>query len=84
MYSCKGYAAVLMLSLWIGMAAPANSATVISEVFYDASGPDAGNVFVELFGLPGESLDGLILEGVNGGNGAVYRSILLSGVIPAV
>lgn len=62
---------------------PLRAAPVISELFYDASGSDAGLVFVELFGSPGESLDGLVLEGVNGGNGSVYTSVALSGVIPA-
>lgn len=62
---------------------PANSTPIISELFYDASGGDAGKVFVELFGAPGESLNGLVLEGVNGGDGAVYTSFALSGTIPA-
>lgn len=63
--------------------APLGATPVISELFYDASGSDAGQAFVELYGSPGESLDGLVLEGVNGGNGAVYTSLSLSGVIPA-
>jgi hypothetical protein len=63
--------------------APLGATPVISELFYDASGSDAGLAFVELYGSPGESLDGLVLEGVNGGNGAVYTSLGLSGVIPA-
>ena len=62
--------------------APAGAAPVISELFYDASGSDAGLTFVELYGAPGESLDGLVLEGVNGSNGSVYTSFALSGVIP--
>ncbi|GMQ88481.1 MAG: hypothetical protein BMS9Abin08_1732 [Gammaproteobacteria bacterium] len=59
-----------------------SASPVISELFYDASGTDAGQVFVELFGMPGESLDGLVLEGVNGSGGTVYTSLDLSGVIP--
>jgi len=78
----KGCAAALLAALWAGVITPASAVTVISEVFYDASGSDAGKVFVELFGMPGESLDGLVLEGINGSNGAVYRSIPLAGVIP--
>jgi hypothetical protein len=58
------------------------ASTVLSEVLYDAAGTDNGNVFVELFGAPGTVLDGLLLEGVNGADGAIYRSISLSGVIP--
>lgn len=57
--------------------------TLLSEVLYDAAGTDNGSVFVELFGAPGASLDGLLLEGVNGADGSVYSSIALSGVIPA-
>jgi len=65
------------------LSAQAMSASlVISELFYDASGPDAGLVFVELFGTPGESLNGLVLEGINGTGGTVYTSLNLSGVIP--
>jgi hypothetical protein len=55
---------------------------VISELFYDAVGSDTGLAFVELFGTPGDNLDGLVLEGVNGGTGSVYTSVTLSGVIP--
>jgi hypothetical protein len=57
--------------------------TIISEVLYDASSTDNGNVFVELFGTPGTLLDGLLLEGVNGSDGSVYRSVLLAGTIPS-
>jgi hypothetical protein len=58
------------------------ASTVISEVLYDASSTDNGNVFVELFGNPGTVLDGFMLEGVNGTDGNVYQTIALSGVIP--
>lgn len=60
----------------------AQAGTVLSEVLYDAAGTDNGNAFVELFGAPGTVLDGLLLEGVNGADGAIYRSVALSGVIP--
>ncbi len=56
---------------------------VISEVFYDASGPDSGLAFVELYGMPGTSLNGYRLEGINGTGGTVYSTVQLSGVIPA-
>jgi hypothetical protein len=79
----KGCAAALLAALWLGVMLPASAALVISEVMYDAGGSDAGNVFVELYGSPGESLDGLVLEGVNGSNGSTYLSITLAGVIPA-
>jgi hypothetical protein len=64
------------------MASQLNAAPVISELFYDATGSDAGLVFVELFGASGQSLQGLVLEGINGSDGAVYSSISLSGEIP--
>jgi hypothetical protein len=64
------------------MASPLNAAPVISELFYDAAGSDAGFVFVELFGAPGESLQGLVVEGINGSDGKVYSSTGLSGEIP--
>mgnify|MGYP001823699346 CR=1 FL=1 len=64
-------------------AATVQARTVISEVLYDAAGTDNGAVFVELFGTPGTLLDGLSLEGVNGSDGSVYRSVLLAGMIPA-
>ena len=57
--------------------------TIISELLYDAASTDNGNVFVELFGTPGTVLDGWLLEGVNGSDGSVYRSVVLAGVIPA-
>ena len=63
--------------------AGAQAQTVISEVLYDAAGTDNGNVFVELFGTPGTLLDGLLLEGVNGADGKVYRSVVLAGTIPS-
>jgi hypothetical protein len=56
---------------------------VISELLYDVSGPDTGQVFIELYGSPGTVLDGLQLEGVNGTNGSVYKTITLTGVIPS-
>jgi hypothetical protein len=83
MDTCKGYAAAVLAVLWMGVVAPASASLVISELFYDAGGPDAGHVFVELFGAPGESLDGMVLEGINGGNGAIYRSIILTSMVPA-
>jgi hypothetical protein len=60
----------------------APAATVISEALYDAVGADNGGVFVELFGTPGTVLDGLALDGVNGGDGSVYLTLALTGVIP--
>lgn len=62
---------------------PALALPVISEVFYDAVGSDDGLSFVELYGVPGTSLAGFVVENVNGANGAVGPSLALAGVIPA-
>lgn len=58
------------------------SAVVISEILYDAVSGDAGTVFVELSGTPGTDLSGWSLQGVNGDNGSVYKTVALGGVIP--
>lgn len=57
-------------------------AVVLSEVLYDATGSDAGKSFVELYGTPGTDLSGWSLRGVNGGDGAVYKTVTLNGTIP--
>jgi hypothetical protein len=73
---------LVALSVGLGLApAGARALPLISEVFYDAAGSDNGKSFVELYGAPGTSLDGLVLEGVNGSNGAVGPVLTLSGVI---
>ena len=76
------YQLLCAVSLLTGVSS-ASGATVISELLYDVSGPDTGQVFVELYGTPGTALGGLTLEGVNGTNGNVYKTVQLSGVIPA-
>lgn len=64
-------------------AATAATLPVLSEVYYDAPGSDDGQIFVEIAGLPGTSLEGFRLRGVNGSNGAFGPTILLSGTIAA-
>ena len=77
-------ALLLSAALLAAAAPPPRAAAVqLSEVLYDASGTDNGKVFVELWGLPGTSLDGYTLEGVNGGDGAVGPTLTLSGAIPS-
>jgi hypothetical protein len=61
---------------------PASALPLLSEVFYDAVGSDNGLSFVELWGPPGTVLDGLVVEGVNGGDGQAGPTVTLSGVIP--
>jgi hypothetical protein len=70
--------AAALASAWLG-AAPAYALPLISEVFYDAVGTDDGQSFVELYGTPGASLDGLTLEAINGADGAVTHTLTLSG-----
>ncbi|MCG8591086.1 MAG: PEP-CTERM sorting domain-containing protein [Proteobacteria bacterium] len=73
------------IAIWGGVLSAASGAganPVLSEVFYDAVGSDNGLSFVELYGTPGTSLDGLVLEGVNGAGGAVGPVVALAGVIP--
>jgi hypothetical protein len=64
--------------------APARAVPVLlSEILYDAAGPDDGGVFVELAGAPGTDLAGFTLEGVNGSDGSVTGSVALAGAIAA-
>lgn len=82
-YASRGVLCALCLSTF-SLSLPSTAcAVLISEVLYDGAAGDAGNVFIELYGAPGTSLDGWSLEGVNGGDGSVYRSVALSGSIPA-
>ena len=80
---CRGLVAALFLCSGL-VAQPGAALPLISEVFYDATGSDNGLSFVELYGAPGASVDGLLLEGVNGSNGAITPSVSLSGLIPAL
>ena len=77
-------AAGLTVTFLLAFAPQAASATpLISEAFYDAVGSDNGLSFVELYGDPGASLDGLFLEGINGANGSAGPTVALAGVFPA-
>lgn len=59
-----------------------NYPVFINEVYYDTPGSDV-HTFTELYGMPGMSLDGYSLEGVNGNGGSTYATIDLTGnVIP--
>ncbi len=73
-------AGLFALAFW---PAPSLALPVISEVFYDAVGSDDGQSFVELYGTPGASLAGLVLDNINGANGGVGPSLALSGTFPA-
>ena len=75
-----GLALLLGLLGWTG---GAGATPLLSEVFYDATGSDDGQSFVELWGTPGLALDGFTLEGVNGSNGSVTGTLALSGSVGA-
>lgn len=80
----RAHSSVLFGLFSLSLAAmPATALPILSEVFYDAIGSDAGRSFVEIYGAPGTVLDGLTVEGVNGANGAVSPVLGLSGVIGA-
>jgi len=64
----------------ITCATVAGAVPLISEVFYDAVGSDNGQTFVEIYGEPGSSVEGLFLEGVNGANGNIGPTIALLGI----
>jgi hypothetical protein len=72
--------AALGAALCLG-AAHAGASPLLAEVFYDAVGPDDGLVFVEIWGPPGTSLNGLVIEGVNGAGGGITDTLVLSGTI---
>ena len=72
-------ALALVAALATGAPLPAAAAPLLSELFYDAVGSDNGLSLVELYGAPGSALDGLRLDGVNGGDGAVCASGITAG-----
>jgi len=65
----------------LGLSVPGFAVPLIHEVFYDAEGADAPHVFTEISGLPGTSLDGYRLVGIDGASGLAYRQIDLSGAL---
>lgn len=69
-----------LATVWSG---GASALPVLSELYYDAVGSDDGESFVEIYGAPGTSLEGFAIDGINGTNGAVGPTILLSGSIGA-
>jgi hypothetical protein len=77
----KSLHAALGAALVLGAAQAGAAPLVLSEVFYDAVGADDGLSFVELWGAPGTSLAGLVVEAINGSGGGVTHSLALSGAI---
>ncbi|MDD5088918.1 MAG: hypothetical protein PHI18_09005, partial [bacterium] len=74
----------LVIVLSFALAAGASAQVVINEILYDTQGDDdPDQLFTELWGLPGTDLSGWSLVGINGNGGAAYRTVPLSGTIPA-
>ena len=63
-------------------APPAETVVWINEFHYDNKGSDR-NEFVEVAGTAGTDLSGWTLLGYNGGNGEVYATVALTGVLSA-
>ena len=76
----KLHSIVLFTGL-LGLPVPGFAVPWIHEVLYDAEGADAPRVFTEISGLPGTSLDGYRLVGIDGASGLAYRQIDLSGAL---
>jgi hypothetical protein len=55
-----------------------NIGIIINELCYDTPGSDTA-CFIELYGPPGASLDGIEIVGVNGSDGEDYENINLNG-----
>jgi hypothetical protein len=72
---------IYAVALFLAYTPHARALPLISEVLYDATGPDDGAVFVELYGAGGGVLDGWTLEGVNGSGGGIGPVLELAGAI---
>ena len=67
------------------LATAASAQVMINEVLYD-TGPgddDPNLMFTEIYGPPGTNLTGWSLVGINGNGGAEYRTVPITGSIPA-
>ncbi len=79
---CASVVGSLAVLVMLGIAQGAKATLLISEVFYDAVGSDDGLSFVEIFGDPGLTLNGVQIVGVNGADGRETHVLNLAGVIP--
>jgi len=75
--------AIALAAAALAVGGAASALPVISEVLYDATGTDDGALFVEIYGAPGFSLEGWVVQGVNGSDGEVTHTLALAGTIPA-
>ena len=74
-------AGVSALVLITSVGGTARADPIIQEVLYDGDGADADDVFTELSGASGTSLDGWTLVGINGDTGTSYRTVSLDGAL---
>jgi len=70
---------MLVVTGIVTMAGSAHAIPVLNEVYYDAVGSDATEVFTEILGTAGMDLSGWSLVGVNGGDGSAYQTVDLTG-----
>lgn len=74
----------LVFVMSFALVASVSAQVIINEVYYDNPGAENPDVlFTELWGPPGTDMSGWSLVGINGNGGAVYRTVTLSGSIPA-
>ena len=73
----------LIIIYGVALTSLMGSTVLIQEVYYDQPGADGDAVFTELWGMPGQSLDGWSLVAINQ-DGATYRTVdLTGGIIPS-
>jgi hypothetical protein len=76
-----GFSLLALIGVVFFSPPPSQAIPVIQEVLYDGPGTDADDVFTEIFGIAGMSLDGWSLVGVNGSNQQSYRTVTLEGAV---
>lgn len=72
---------IIFLLLLLPLPLTAASLPFINELHYDNDGTDVGEG-VEIAGMAGVTLEGWSLLFYNGNNGAIYRTVMLDGIIP--
>ena len=77
----KLFSLFYVMFLIVGISGVGHASLVIEEVYYDAPGIDTSQVFTEIYGTPGMSLNYYSLVGINGTDGNVYRVVDLSGAV---
>ncbi|MDY6787072.1 MAG: T9SS type A sorting domain-containing protein [candidate division WOR-3 bacterium] len=74
---------LMLILVILTMTLLVNGQLIINEFQYDTPGSDT-LTYIELWGRPGESLDGFSIYGIDGNDGSTYNSIDLTGnIIPS-